>query len=561
MATGKTEQEAAADAIRWGQVCISTYLMTHEPRINTAINHARHLDEALISLWHCIAVELVTQGWNPPQMTTAKEMRRWMRDPTNAPLLDTIKKITLIERKLKVILPELNTLCKLQHLHLRCNQITQVGRLDFAGCLSLRYLHLEFNQIAQIHPEAFAGCSRLRCLNLKYNQITQVSCLAFAGCQRLQELQLEENQITQITQQTLTGCGALELLDLTRNKIAQIGPEVFTGCLRLQKLRLEYNQITQLAPQAFAGCSSLQELVLGNNQITQIGPEVFAGCLSLAQLHLGGNEIAQIPPQAFAGCPALQQLYLGNNPIAQIAPQAFAGCLNLQRLYLMGNQIAQIAPQAFTGCLNLLELYLGYNQITQLASQAFAGCLRLQKLELDHNQIAQIAPQAFAGCPALEWLNLEGNPTLCATALSDENYLEKVNAFSQYVCRSELAAFYKAVSEGTLSTLEIVEHVKQLEERNLIYEMVYWEAKAAAKRERRVFSDEGDHQWGEHHVCDAMPVFYRALKRVAHDKFDGLSPEQQGAVHVRIDEINRENAGSSPTCLHALLLIDAMAGG
>jgi len=483
VATGKTEQEAATHATRWGQVCASTYLMTQEPRIERAINnHARHLDEALIILWNHIVAQFFRQGLNPPQLTTAREMRCLMRDPTNASLLDTIESIDLDNCGLKVIPPEINTLRYLHTLNLRDNQIAQIDPGAFAD--SLRYLCLEHNQIAQVGPGAFAD--------------------------------------------------SLRRLHLENNRIAQVGPETFAGCLSLQHLHLKNNQIAQIAPGAFAGCLSLRHLGLENNQIAQVGPETFAGCTELRDLALGNNQIAQIAPGAFAGCGTLERLYLRCNRITQIGPETFAGCGTLQQLYLWGNQIAQIAPQAF------------------------AGCRTLDTLFLCHNQIVQIAPETFAGCLSLAQLQLGGNPVLYTTPSDDRDYLKEFNAFSRYVCRSEFAAFYKAVSEGRLSIPEIVEHVKQLADRNLIYEMVYFEAVATAKKGKRVFSDDGDPQWGEHHVCDDMPIFYRALRMSINEKSDRLSAEQMQAVLARLDEMAREEGDLGPAADNILRCIDAM---
>jgi len=590
VARANTPQEAAAHAIRWGQVCVSTHLMTHEPRINTVITHARHLDEALIILWNHIAPHLASA----PQMNTAREIRRWMRDPNNAPVLNTVNEVTLSKGELKAIPPEINTLRNLRELCLNHNQITQIDSQAFAGCRALRHLHLNNNQITQVDPQAFAGCQALlelhlesnlitqvdpqtfadcqalRHLHLNHNQITQVDPQAFAGCQALLELHLESNLITQVDPQTFADCQALLELYLNHNQITQVGPEVFASCPALEWLHLESNQITRVDPKAFAGCLSLRELHLNNNQIAQI----FAGCLSLLALHLYNNQIAQVGPLTFAGYPALERLNLGGNKIAQIDPETFAGCLSLQYLRLNHNQITQVGPQAFAGCWALEWLYINNNQIAQVDPLAFAGCLSLQYLHLGSNKIAQVGPQAFAGCQALQELYLYDNLLLCAFA-PYENCLGRFNAFSSYVCRSALAAFYQAVSEGRLLASEIVEHLKQLEDRNQIYRMVYWEAEAAARRQGRAFSTEGDPQWGEHHVCDDMPIFYRALQELVKQKFYLLPTEQWDVIYDKIYLIAREDeelalddpAGVSPDRWgrdhreeNVLRCIDAMEG-
>jgi len=477
VATGATAQAAAAHAIGWGRVSVSTHRMTHESCIESVINHAKHLkhlDEALVILWqHGIAPLIGARlGANGPQATSVEEIRRWMMDPINTPLLDTITAITLAGTGLKVIPPEINTLRNLQELKLSYNQITQVGPLAFTGCLNLQELELNDNQIAQMDPQAFANCVSL--LNLYLNS----------------------------------------------NRIAQVGPLAFTGCLRLQKLYLEHNQITQVDPQAFTGCPTL------------------------AALRLDYNQIAQITPQTFASCPALMSLCLNNNQITQIDSQAFASCPALEELYLNNNQITLLDPQTFASCPALMSLSLNNNQITLLDPQTFASCPALMILSLNNNQITLLDPQTFASCPVLLQLFLTNNPLLFADASDLQvHYYNTFKAFSRYVCRSELATFYKAISQGKRLTPEIVEDLKHLEDRNLIYEMVYREAVAAAEKEGRAFSTDGDLQWGEHHVCDDMPIFYRALKRVVEEKFGRLSTVQKCAVRGMIYEMAREDGG------------------
>jgi len=466
VATAKTPKQAAVNAIQWGRVCVLSQRTTQEPGIASVINQAKRqkdLDEALLILWSFLAPKMT----GVPTMTAAPAIRGWMADPNNARFLDTIDSVGLVERRLKVIPPEINTL------------------------RNLRTLQLEKNQITQIYPETFAGCRALRFLSLHNNRITQIAPQAFAGCQ------------------------ALTLLSL------------------------EYNQMAKIDPQAFAGCPTLQTLRLNNNRITQIDPQTFAGYLALEVLDLSNNQIVQIDPQTFAGCRALQVLILNNNQLTQIAPQAFAGCQALNTLYINDNRITQIGPQAFAGCQALKTLYINDNRITQ------------------------IAPQTFAGCQALKTLHFNHNPLLCMLVPHDGNCLARFNAFSAYVCKSELAAFYKAVSEGRWTRPEIVEHLKQLEDRNLIYELVYWEAVAAAEKEKRRFSTDGDHQWGEHHVCDDMPMFFRALTRAVQAKFERLLPEQKCVVRDRIsDAIAQGNMSltAGDFIWNALWFIDAMAG-
>jgi len=127
-----------------------------------------------------------------------------------------------------------------------------------------------------------------------------------------------------------------------------------------------------------------------------------------------------------------------------------------------------------------------------------------------------------------------------------------------YICRSQLADFYQAVYGDELSSPEIVERVKQLKDRDLIYEMVWLESKEAAEREGRVLSDDGDPQWGENHVCDDRAIFCRALQRAVAEKFDKLSAEQKVVVQERVDGITRKFGEVRHRGENTLRLIDAM---
>jgi len=567
--TGKNLHEAAAHAIRWRQVALIPYRVTHQPSTARAINHARHLDEALIILWKtCIAGQP-----GAPQLTIARDIRGWITELNSAVVLNTITSIELPDCELKVIPPAINTIRNLIMLHLQNNRITQIAPKAFVNCGALRWLtlsnnritqiasgtftgcqvlcglNLDNNRITQVDPGTFTGCQALESLYLHDNRITQIASGTFTGCQALQRLHLYNNRITQVDPGTFTGCQALQELYLENNRITQVDPETFTGCQALQRLDLANNRITQIAPETFTGCQALQGLNLENNQITQVDPGTFTDCQALQQLNLENNQITQIPPGAFAGCQALQWLYLDNNQITQVDPETFAGCQALRGLRLDNNLITQIAPGTFTGCQALQCLYLGNNQITQITPGTFTGCQALQQLYLYNNQITQIAPGAFIGFQAPEWLwlQLNGNPSLVCTLVLDRgNFMPRFNVFSRYVGKSELAVFYQAFSEGRIAMPDVAKHVNNLKERNLLYEMVYMEARAAAEQEGRTFETHGDHQWGEHHVADDKVLFCRALKRAVQEKFARLSPENRCAVHGEIYRIAREDEGLGP---------------
>ena len=366
---------------------------------------------------------------------------------------------------------------------------------------------------------------------------------------------------------------AFSILPPEVNRLKVIPLEI-NALTNLTELRLQYNRITQISPRAFTGCPHLRLLELNHNQITQIDHEAFTGCQALDTLRLSRNQITQIDHRTFVGCPNLYQLDLGHNQIAQIDPRTFVGLLVLRFLTIHTNRITQIDSQTFAGCPCLYFLSLSNNQITHVDVRTFADHPFLTNLSLSNNQITYIDPRTFANCPILEDLYLCNHSLLCTLNSRDMNHLSIFHEFSRYVCRSPWAAFYKALSEGSAAMSDAAELVKGLEDRNLIYEMVYWEARDTAEQEGRAFDTGGDLQWGENHVCDDKAIFCRALKRAVQEKFNRLSAEQKCAVHGAIYRIAREEAflpldspewndpdwGKNNREDNVLMFIDAMQG-
>jgi len=314
--------------------------------------------------------------------------------------------------------------------------------------------------------------------------------------------------------------------------------EKFTGVAlaesRLKSIPIEIKHLPKL-----------RTLLLNKNQISRVDSTIFASCKDLTMVSLADNRITTIYRDTFANCLSLQRVDLDHNQISQIYFETFANCPNLLIANLDHNQISQIHPQTFANCPKLQTVNLGHNRITQIHPQTFAGCQALKGVNLSHNLITQIDPQTFVGCSGLQRLYLYNGALLCMLEVEDINFVTAFSAFSNYVCRSPWAIFYKALSEGKVPMSDVAERLTGLEERNLIYEMVYWEAKAAAEQAGTVFDTNGDHQWGEHHVYDDPVLFCRALKRAVREQFNRLSAEQQHTVHGNIYRRVKEDTGHS----------------
>ena len=238
------------------------------------------LDTELEKMWDTISSEInFGQGSQP---CSASEIRTWLKEPSNTPLVQGVTALNLSELNLQLLPPEIGSFTNLQTLYLRNNQLVSLPQ-EFGNLVNLQWLYLDSNQLASL-PQEFGNLTNL------------------------------------------------ELLSLQNNQLASL-PHEFGNLPNLKELYLNDNQLTSL-PKEFGNLTNLKELYLNDNQLTSL-PHEFGNLPNLKWLWLDNNQLASLPHE-FGNLPNLKYLSLDNNQLAS-RPQVLGNLTNLQKLSLEGN--------------------------------------------------------------------------------------------------------------------------------------------------------------------------------------------------------------------------------
>lgn len=330
----------------------------------------------------------------------------------------------------------------------------------------------------------------------------------------------------------------LLVLSLDKNELRMIPSDAFAGLNRLQDLGLNNNLLTELPPSVFTGLDQLLRLSLHNNQLGALAPDVFHGPSRLQRLSLHNNYLCSLPEDLFKNLDHLQAIFLQNNQLGMLAPGLFNGLTQLEILYLDNNRLKTLPPLLFGGLGRLQTLQIQHNQLNELSPGTFEGLTQLQLLALYDNQLDRLPPSVFHGLNQLVSLTLYDNPKLLiplgelSVFQNNMSFLETMEAFFGYPCRSPLAKLYQlAAGDSPFKVVKKSFHTLHETLKNGIFEKIYIEAGSP---------NTTDYKWGEHHVFDDRHVFNRALKRIVKEKFVSLTWDQKNSVES-MESTLREN--------------------
>jgi Leucine-rich repeat (LRR) protein len=130
--------------------------------------------------------------------------------------------LSLSDRQLTELPPEVGHLSNLQELYLFSNQLTELPP-ELGQLSNLQYLGLSYNQLTELPPE-LGQLSNLQYLHLTYNQLTELPP-ELAQLSNLQELYLYSNQLAELPPE-LGQLPNLQRLDLTGNPLTSLPPEI-----------------------------------------------------------------------------------------------------------------------------------------------------------------------------------------------------------------------------------------------------------------------------------------------------------------------------------------------
>jgi hypothetical protein len=180
-------------------------------------------DETLTAFWEHVCTQLEMHGVTPPLLTHPADIRNWLKNPANAPLLANIKQLRMGHEIIGAIPPEIGFCTQLEQLRVCGNKRLTSIPPEIGLCTQLESVWLSGNQIPSIPPE-IRFCNQLKDLKLCYNQISWIPPeLGF--CTRLERVELCKNLISSVPSE-IKSCTNLTSLDLSHNQISSIPLEI-----------------------------------------------------------------------------------------------------------------------------------------------------------------------------------------------------------------------------------------------------------------------------------------------------------------------------------------------
>lgn len=225
----------------------------------------------------------------------------------------------------------------LEYLLLHSNQLQAKGihPLAFQGLKRLHTVHL-YNNALECVPSGLPR--RVRTLMILHNQITGIGREDFATTYFLEELNLSYNRITspQMHRDAFRKLRLLRSLDLSGNRLQTLPPGLPKN---VHVLKVKRNELAALARGALAGMAKLRELYLTGNRLRSraLGPRAWVDLAGLQLLDIAGNQLTEIPEGL---PPSLEYLYLQNNKISAVPANAFDSTPNLKGIFLRFNKLA-----------------------------------------------------------------------------------------------------------------------------------------------------------------------------------------------------------------------------
>lgn len=192
----------------------------------------------------------------------------------------------------------------LEYLLLHSNKLRAQGihPRAFQGLKRLHTVHLYNNALERV-PSGLPR--RVRTLMILHNQITGIGRNDFATTYYLEELNLSYNRITspQVHRDAFRKLRLLRSLDLSGNRLHTLPPGLPRN---VHVLKIKRNELVALARGALAGMAQLRELYLTGNRLRNraLGPRAWADLSGLQVRRQGRAHIQYY----WSGCPEPTQL-------------------------------------------------------------------------------------------------------------------------------------------------------------------------------------------------------------------------------------------------------------
>ncbi len=294
----------------------------------TVINVSTSQRTALIAIYNANSGN--TLGWD----LNDSDISNW--DGVDVDGDGYISELSIDNKSITAIPPQIDQLIKLEYLLLHNNQLSSVPE-EIGQLTNLYELYLDDNQLSTI-PEEIGQLTNLTRLGLSGNRLNVIPA-EIGQLTNLTELSLFNNQLKEIPPE-IGLLNDLEYLYLSTNQLASVPTEI-NELINLTELYLSGNQLKEI-PTAIGQLTNLTRLHLFNNQLKEI-PEEIGQLTSLTLLSLNNNQLTSIPVQK-GFLINLTQLYLEDNQLTAI-PKEIGQLIKLDRLYLNNNQLTTIPKE------------------------------------------------------------------------------------------------------------------------------------------------------------------------------------------------------------------------
>lgn len=206
-------------------------------------------------------VALAVQATIPEGMNPREFWEQHLKDD------DKIKQLTqlsLLNKGIRYLPPEIASLSNLKMLYLGGNQIKEIPS-EFASFAQLEIIDLTENQL-RVLPDVLPLPLSLQHLRLNKNKLRDLP-EAFGLLPKLNYLDLSENPLNQIPS-AISALPKLKYLHLYKVGIEQLS-DPLTLPMTLEELVLSGNRLTELSDPALNSLSGLHKLFLNGNPLTE----------------------------------------------------------------------------------------------------------------------------------------------------------------------------------------------------------------------------------------------------------------------------------------------------
>ncbi|CAG5133128.1 unnamed protein product, partial [Candidula unifasciata] len=255
----------------------------------------------------------------------------------------------------------------------------------------LEHLHLSDNDLTQVPVEVFKALSSLKSLSLNNNRLNAFP--VFTGsCPKLASLNLASNLIETLTFSCLESLLLVEL-NVSKNKLTQFPVGIEKAYPHLSKLNISSNLI-QALPSEPCNLTDLRCLDISHNSFKVLPDDFLRNCPRLETLIAVNNGLEVLPNESIASClPRLTTVKLSNNNITErepfYIPKFILELPNVRTVDLSCNGLVGCPLPSMWKTQMLKELMLSKNNITKLNLEGARQWSKLEKLHLSYNKISE----------------------------------------------------------------------------------------------------------------------------------------------------------------------------